>query len=266
MEPVISLMIVGNNQFMVEMLLEAFKNYYDINVIGVTKCNLKAVDLVKKLKPHIILLDVIEPGIKEIRILKEFSNIKKENRPLIMILSEQGNNEKIKTVITLGAKEYLIKPLGTDLLVSRIRQVFIEHYYVKKPKPFRNSEIAKEIDTITTELLYDIGILPHLLGYKYIKKAISHIANALDPKVLKPLNKVLYPLIAEEFETTSIRVEGAIRNAIKSAWGKNIYLDKNTIRENSILKTFDKMPTNCQLILALIDLVRNNIGNDDLQK
>ncbi len=264
MEPMISLLIVGNNQFMIEMLLEVFENYYDINVVGVAKSNLKVIDLVKELKPHIVLLDVIEPGAKEIKILKEFNKIKKDDRPIFIILSEKGNNEKIKKVITLGVKEYLIKPLGTDVLVSRIRQVYIEYYNVKKSKPFKNPDTVNEINSITTKLLYNIGILPHLLGYKYIKEAMLYMAD--NPEKCKPLNKVLYPLIAEEFRTTSIRVERAIRNAIESAWKRNEKLDKNVVKENNILGIFDKKPTNSQLIFALIDIVENNIDNTDLKK
>ena len=262
MEPMISLMIVGNNKFMVEMLLEVFENYYDINVVGVTQSNLKAVDLIKELKPHIVLLDVFEPGINELEILTEASKIKEGDRPLFIILSEQSINGKIKKAITLGVEEYLVKPIDTDVLVSRIRQVYVEYYCVKKPEPFHNPDIVQKINLITAELLYNIGIFPHLLGYKYIKEAMFYMAN--DPEGCKPLSKVLYPLIAAEFRTTSNKVERDIRNAIENAWKKIGNLDENIIKENNMLKMFEKKPTNSQFISALTNLVKSSIENTDL--
>lgn len=86
MESTISLMIIGNNKCMNEMLIEAFDDYSDINVVGVTKNNLKAVDLIRELKPHLVLMDVIEPGAKEIKILMEFNKTKKDDSPLFIIL------------------------------------------------------------------------------------------------------------------------------------------------------------------------------------
>ena len=164
----------------------------------------------------------------------------------------------------MGVKEYLIKPLGTDVLVTKIRQVFIEYYYFKRSKLFRNPDIIQEVNSITSELLYNIGILPHLFGYKYIKEAISYMVN--NQGEYKPLNKVLYPLIAEEFGTTSDRVERSIRNAIKSAWKKNRNFDKSIVKESGILEMFDKKPTNSQFIVALFDLVKSNIDNTNFKK
>lgn len=255
MESAISLFIIGNNKFMVEMLLEALGNYNDINIVGVAENSLEAVELIKELKPHIILLDVFEPDIKELRILKKANELKQGHRPLIIILSEQGNSSKVKKTMALGVKEYLVKPIDSGILISRIRQVYNEHYSKKWPKPLYSPDIAQQISIVTAQLLYGFGILSHLHGYKYIKEAIFYMVN--NPKDCKPFRKVLYPLIAEEFGTTPQKVETAIRNAIENAWKKNINLDNVAINDNSMLKIFNKKPTNSQFISALANRVRS---------
>lgn len=268
MESTISLMIIGNNKCMNEMLIEAFDDYSDINVVGVTKNNLKAVDLIRELKPHLVLMDVIEPGAKEIKILMEFNKTKKDDSPLFIILSEQGNYEKIKNAIVSGAKEYLIKPLETNVLVSRIRQVYFEYCYKEKwPKPLSDPNIVHMINNATNEILYDFGILSHLIGYRYIKVAMLYMVN--NSYECKPFNKILYPLISELFQTTPQRVEKAIRNAITIAEKNIIYKDtiimkdndvrESDIKECSMLKEFPKRPSNSQFICTLANMIKASI-------
>ena len=41
-----------------------------------------------------------------------------------------------------------------------------------------------------------------------------------DPEMLNSITKILYPTIAKTFQTTSSRVERAIRHAIEVAWNR----------------------------------------------
>lgn len=59
--------------------------------------------------------------------------------------------------------------------------------------------------------LIESGIYPNLKGFNYLIKAVE-IAKK---KGLISLTKEIYPMIAEEFGTTSSRVERGIRNVIQ---------------------------------------------------
>lgn len=67
-----------------------------------------------------------------------------------------------------------------------------------------------------TEIIKELGIPANLKGYHYIRYAIELMIN--DATLASGITKVLYPKVAKEFNTTSLRVERAIRHAIEVGW------------------------------------------------
>ena len=63
-----------------------------------------------------------------------------------------------------------------------------------------------------------MGIPAHIKGYHYLREAI--ILSLADEEMLESITKLLYPTIAERFDTTASRVERAIRHAIETAWDR----------------------------------------------
>ena len=76
-----------------------------------------------------------------------------------------------------------------------------------------------------------------------------------DSSMLGSITKVLYPTIAKKFQTTSSRVERAIRHAIEVAWsrGKMETLDALFGYTISIGKG---KPTNSEFIALIADKIR----------
>lgn len=70
----------------------------------------------------------------------------------------------------------------------------------------------------TKKLILSLGIMPNLRGFRYLGSAIEIYA---DHKGQISITKELYPAVAELHNTTGIRVERAIRNAI-SKLGDNV--------------------------------------------
>ena len=67
-----------------------------------------------------------------------------------------------------------------------------------------------------SKVLKQLGILPNILGYEYLKEAIDMMLKD-DSVIRKGVTKVMYPAIARKFTTESSRVERAIRHAIERA-------------------------------------------------
>ena len=67
-------------------------------------------------------------------------------------------------------------------------------------------------------MLHEIGIPAHIKGYHYLRDAI--IMAVEDMEVLNAITKILYPTVAKKYQTTSSRVERAIRHAIEVAWSR----------------------------------------------
>lgn len=67
----------------------------------------KALELVTKEKPDLVLLDIVLPNKDGWQILKE---IKKKNKEIkVVILSNLGQKEEVEKGLNLGAENYLIK-------------------------------------------------------------------------------------------------------------------------------------------------------------
>lgn len=69
--------------------------------------------------------------------------------------------------------------------------------------------MEQNLETDVTQMLHEIGIPAHIKGYQYLRDAI--IMSVQDAEMLSSVTKILYPTIAKRHQTTSSRVERAIR-------------------------------------------------------
>jgi len=83
----------------------------------------KAVDLTQKELPHLIILDLMLPGIDGLevtRILK--SNSETRQIPIVM-LTAKGEEPDVVAGLELGADDYVTKPFSPRILLARVRAV-----------------------------------------------------------------------------------------------------------------------------------------------
>jgi two-component system response regulator (stage 0 sporulation protein A) len=76
-----------------------------------------------------------------------------------------------------------------------------------------------------------------------------------DIDMLSSITKVLYPTIAEKYDTTSSRVERAIRHAIEVAWSRGRMETLNALFGYTI-STGKGKPTNSEFIALIADKIR----------
>lgn len=70
---------------------------------------LEALDSVKKYKPHIILLDLILPGLDGFEVLRQLNSDKRINKIPVFIISNLDDISDVKSAKALKAEEYFIK-------------------------------------------------------------------------------------------------------------------------------------------------------------
>lgn len=81
---------------------------------------LEALQKVYTEKPHVILSDIMMPGMDGIQLLKEVKeNPHTANIPVILITARAGDESKVEGYET-GADDYLVKPFSSKELVARI--------------------------------------------------------------------------------------------------------------------------------------------------
>ncbi|MCD6429269.1 response regulator [bacterium] len=82
----------------------------------------KALDIVKKENPDLVLLDIVLPNKDGWEILKKIKQEKKSSK--VIILSNLGQKEEVEKGIQLGAEKYLIKANFTpSQVVEEIKKV-----------------------------------------------------------------------------------------------------------------------------------------------
>ncbi len=86
----------------------------------------------KKSQPHLILLDLIMPGIDGFGVLEAVKKDPDTTKIPVVILSNLGSQEDIDRAMALGAKEFLVKAQHTPQeIVNTIKKV-LDEMYLKK--------------------------------------------------------------------------------------------------------------------------------------
>ena len=117
------------------------------------------------------------------------------------------------------------------------------------------------VDEIEIEqILMDVGIPAHLLGWRYSKKAIMIALE--DENKLTLITRNLYPDVAKAFKTTSSGVERGIRNALKKAWRNTEHIKKSKITQ---YVPHDKRFTNKEFIAVAVGLLKFKMQREELK-
>ncbi|MCD8029054.1 MAG: sporulation transcription factor Spo0A [Erysipelotrichaceae bacterium] len=120
-----------------------------------------------------------------------------------------------------------------------------------------------KIENEITEILHEVGIPAHIKGYMYLRTAI--LTTFYDTEILGQVTKVLYPDIVKKYNTTSSRVERAIRHAIEVAWNRG-----NTDAINAIfgytVSAIKAKPTNSEFIAMIADKLRQEHKTNNARK
>ncbi len=80
-----------------------------------------ALQLVKKEKPDLILLDIKMPGMDGIEVLRKIKKMKKEI--VVIMFTAYGTLETARKAMKLGAYDYVTKPVDLFLLKSLVKEV-----------------------------------------------------------------------------------------------------------------------------------------------
>lgn len=121
-----------------------------------------------------------------------------------------------------------------------------------------NKEALKErIENRVVNILLIMGMSPNLNGYNYLKEGIKSAVT--DPKNMSNLSKLLYPKIANKYNTTISRVERGIRHALENAYNKGRIFRLNNEFNLAIFEKYEK-PTNAEFMAIVADKIALEVG------
>lgn len=135
-------------------LLDALELYTERESIKLIKADngITALELFRSEKPHLVLLDIMMPGLDGFAVLKK---IREESKiPAIMLTARVEDYDKILG-LELGADDYITKPYNPMVVVARIKAQLRRNYDYKD----NNVVESKEIKCFDIILNKDEGIV-----------------------------------------------------------------------------------------------------------
>ncbi len=246
MKRTVRVVVVDDNDAVIKSVKEYFKNSEMVNVVAGFTNGKDALNYLTSYPERydLLMLDLILTGIDGIKIIEEL-NHKKINKK-IMVLSSFKDDFTIRRVQALGGSYFMLKPVDMDVVNSRIVDL-ISH------KEELNIISSNKIEARVSSLLHDLGIPSHIRGYEYIRDSVILIYAEKGMKA--HLTKEVYPKIANKYQTTTTRVERAIRNAIEISWTRGDIKLMENLFGNSI--DFDRSrPTNAEFLTTIADKFR----------
>ncbi|MFZ7120406.1 MAG: sporulation transcription factor Spo0A [Eubacteriaceae bacterium] len=229
----------------------------EFKIVGKAYNGNELLEIIQNEVPDIIVLDVIMPELDGLGVLEKLSSMDLKISPKVIMLSAVGQDTITKRAMTLGADYYIVKPFELDSFVDRMKQL-VENTFVisdenTKNEYVKNSSDIKNTQFEITSILHEIGVPAHIKGYLYLREAIQMVVDNLE--ILGAVTKELYPSIAKKYNTTSSRVERAIRHAIEVAWTRGRVETIDNIFGYTIDNHKGK-PTNSEFIAMVADKLR----------
>jgi DNA-binding NarL/FixJ family response regulator len=100
----------------------------DFQVIGEADNGLATLDLVEKLQPDILILDLMMPELNGLEVARRLNQ--HASRTGIVVLSMHNNEAYVQEAMQSGAKAYVLKESLIDELVTAIREVLSGRCYL----------------------------------------------------------------------------------------------------------------------------------------
>lgn len=241
------ILVVDDSQEMREKLSETVKSMPEAEFIGTAANGMTALEMISRLKPDVVLLDIIMPQLDGFGVLEYLAE--RGELPDTIVVSALTQENFVFRALNAGVKYYIAKPFDSQSIKSRIRDVIA----MKKGMPLsKPASVVKQssIDEKISSVFISIGIPAHIKGYHFLREAVKMVIN--EPDSINRITKELYPGIAKKFNTSASKVERAIRHAIEVAWTRGRIENINQMFGFKVYGKNDK-PTNGEFIALIAD-------------
>jgi DNA-binding NarL/FixJ family response regulator len=125
----------------------------DFEVVGEAGDGIEALEMVKKLNPDVVVLDLMMPGLNGLEVARQLS--KQTPRVKIIILSMYDDEGFVLEALSNGASAYVLKDKGSSELIRAVREVRDGHRYLSPPLSDRAIEVYEQMKKAGTMDKYE---------------------------------------------------------------------------------------------------------------
>jgi len=254
----VNVAIADDNERILEVLGEMINGDKELTLVGKATNGEEMYQIIKSKEPDIVILDLIMPKMDGLSVMEKIHGDKTlKKNPSFIIISAVGQEHITEDAFKKGARYYILKPFQNEAVLKSIKQIQKDGQENKKENisiiEYSFDTKEKSLETKVTDMIHEIGIPAHIKGYQYLRDAILMAIDDMD--VLNAITKILYPTVAKRYQTTSSRVERAIRHAIEVAWSRG---KLDTLEElfGYTVSNGKGKPTNSEFIALVADTIR----------
>ena len=200
----------------------------------------------------IAVVDLWMSKLDGIGVIRRAASMPLSKKPSFILTSAINNEALLMEATEAGADICIRKPYEPTSLAGHIEAISRLRYIANK-KDGTQTATPPDIEAQVTKIIHQIGVPAHIKGYQYLRSAIIMTIN--DNDIINSVTKVLYPTVAKKYQTTTSRVERAIRHAIEVAWDRGDIDTLNSYFGYTIQNSRGK-PTNSEFIAMIADNLR----------
>ena len=209
-------------------------------------------DALEKLKISeydLAIIDLWVSGLDGIGIIRMAEKLGLKRHTSFILTSPINKQSVLMGASEAGADLCLIKPFSISSLLGHIES------FAKMKRRSSGGAVSESADmeAQVTKIIHQIGVPAHIKGYQYLRSAI--LMTIEDSDIINSVTKVLYPTVAKKYQTTTSRVERAIRHAIEVAWDRGDVDTLNSYFGYTIQNSRGK-PTKSEFIAMIADNLR----------
>ena len=208
--------------------------------------------------PDVAILDVWLSKLDGIGVLRNCKSLHfgNDKPPAFIVVSMVSSQSIFMEAAHAGADLCLLKPYNMESLCQHIRSLTASRAAGnagENGEGDKRGDGTPDIEAQVTRIIHQIGVPAHIKGYQYLRTAI--LLTVRDSEMINSVTKVLYPSVAKKYQTTTSRVERAIRHAIEVAWDRGDVDTLNSYFGYTIQNNRGK-PTNSEFIAMIADNLR----------
>jgi DNA-binding NtrC family response regulator len=254
------ILVVDDELDVLDLMKELFENrgYQPLTATN----GIEALKIVREEEPDMVISDIRMPDMDGMQLLEILSN-SYSNIPVIMVTAH-GTIETAVEAIKMGAKDYVLKPLRLDEILSKVETI-AQLKNLEKENEYLKSRLAHRFNIKNiigkSERMNDLFKLIHDVAPTNTSVLIQGengtgkelIANAIhynSPNVNKPFIKLNCAVLAETLLESELfgHVKGAFTGAIKDKVGRFELANRGTL----FLDEIGEISPNMQLKLLRV--------------
>jgi DNA-binding NarL/FixJ family response regulator len=117
----ITVLLAEDHQIVREGIRSLLEHEHDIEVVGEAETGRQAVQLTRKLRPAVVVIDIAMPLLNGLEATRQIRKQCPQTR--VVILSAHGDDAYVEQVTVLGAAGFLLKQTSSHVLATAIREV-----------------------------------------------------------------------------------------------------------------------------------------------